>query len=259
MPTPLPTETLRTETLPRAEAWLDAVDDATALQLMLDSQAEAINAVSRAQPSIATAARAMSAHLTASPTSRIIYTGAGTSARIGVQDGAELPPTFGWSRQRLGYAIAGGSPALVSASEASEDDSDTAQHDAKHLAISQPDVVIGLSASGNTPYTLAVLELAQKAQAMTIGIANNPNTAVLNTASHPILLDTGGEVVAGSTRLKAATAQKICLNMLSTLVMTRLGFVKHGLMHNLNPSSAKLKTRKAMIDALLANKTSEAN
>ena len=243
---------LPTEAMPHPEAWLDALDDAAALRLMLASQAEAAQAVSHAIPAIEMAARAMTAHLKANTTGRIIYAGAGTSARIGVQDGAELPPTFGWGQQRLAYMIAGGWQALLQAVEASEDNTKTALAEAKGLGICQADVVIGLSASGNTPYTLAALTAAQQAKAVTIGIANNPDTAVLSVATYPILLATGGEVVAGSTRLKAATAQKICLNMLSTLVMTRLGFVKHGLMRNLTPSNAKLNLRKQMIDSILA-------
>lgn len=244
-----------TEAIPPPEAWLDALDDATALRVMLASQAEATQAVSRATPAIATAAKAVTAHLKANTTGRIIYVGAGTSARIGVQDGAELPPTFGWGQHRLAYMIAGGEGALLQAVEASEDKVATATAEAKQLGISPADVVIALSASGNTPYTMAAVTAAQKAGAVTIGIANNPDTAVLKLATYPILLATGGEVVAGSTRLKAATAQKICLNMLSTLVMTRLGFVKRGLMRNLTPSNAKLNLRKQMIDSILATTT----
>lgn len=249
------TDASSTEAMPSKTAWLDNLDDGSALQVMLDSHSDASQAIAPVLANIADAAQAMTARLkaTTSP-GRIIYIGAGTSARIAVQDGAELPPTFGWDKTRLAYVIAGGVEALLSASEGSEDDSQAAREAMAGLGLGQHDVVIGLSASGTTPFTVAGIEAASKADSLTIGIANNADSALLRVAAHPILLASGGEVVAGSTRLKAATAQKICLNMLSTLVMTRLGFVRHGLMSNMTPTSAKLQRRKAKIDAVLAGK-----
>jgi N-acetylmuramic acid 6-phosphate etherase len=182
---------------------------------------------------------------------RMIYTGAGTSARIGVQDGAELFPTFNWPRERVGFLIAGGHEALLRAVENAEDDSIAATKEVEKSAICKDDVVIGLAASGITPFTCHVLQQARKAGALTIGIANNANTPLLDEAEYAILLATGGEAIAGSTRLKAGTAQKICLNMISNLIMVQMGFVKDGLMAKMVPTNAKLRARKKLIDAAL--------
>ena len=245
-----------TEDVPSAEIWLDALDDAGALRAMLASQGAAVAAVETALEAIGASVAAVTARLGGSAEGRLIYAGAGTSARIAVQDGVELLPTFGWDVARLGYLIAGGNAALMQAVEGAEDSTAAAENDVATLGIKKNDVVIGIAASGRTPYTVGAITAARKAGALTIGMANNRATPLLVAAEIAILLETGGEVLAGSTRLKAATAQKIAVNMLSTLVMTRLGRVRNGLMLAMRPSNAKLKIRKSRIDALLAGEGS---
>ena len=240
-----------TEDVPEASAWLDQLPAAAALGVMLASQREASDAVAIAMDAIAAAAEAAVIRLKASSSGRLIYAGAGTSARIGVQDGVELPPTFGWPYERLGYLIAGGQGALMRAVEGAEDSAESGKSDADQLAITSADIVIGLAASGRTRYTITALETARQNGALTIGIANNRNTPLLAAAEYPILIETGGEALAGSTRLKAGTAQKITLNLISTLMMSRIGRISNGLMVAMTPSNAKLRERKLRIDAML--------
>lgn len=174
---------------------------------------------------------------------RIVYVGAGTSGRIGVQDGAELPPTYGWPADRLIFAMAGGLGALVESVEGAEDNEDAGARAMGEAGIGADDVVIGLAASGTTPYTIGALRAAGEVGAITIAIANNPGAPLLEAARHPILVETGSEVIAGSTRMKAGTTQKIVLNLFSTAVMVRLGRVYRGLMVHMRASNAKLKRR----------------
>jgi N-acetylmuramic acid 6-phosphate etherase len=171
----------------------------------------------------------------------------------------ELPPTFGWPPERLGYLIAGGREALMRSVEGAEDSAQSAKTDADELNMTSADIVIGLAASGRTSYTIAALDAARQGGALTIGIANNRDTPLLAAAEYPILIETGGEALAGSTRLKAGTAQKITLNLISTFVMARLGRVSNGLMVAMTPSNAKLRERKLRIDAMLADQTPKAN
>ena len=186
-------------------------------------------------------------HLVKNEKGRLIYVGAGTSGRIGVQDGVELYPTFNWPLERFDYIIAGGTKAITTAVENAEDDIDNAIYEVKRKLISSQDVVIGLAASGNTPFTCKVLEEALHRKALTIAISNNPNGKILDFSLIKIILDTKQEVVAGSTRLKAGTAQKICLNTISTLVMTKMGRVKNGYMNNLVATNQKLRERKKLL------------
>ena len=244
-----------TEDVPEASAWLDQLDTHEALGVMLKSQREASEAVDTAMDAIGAAAEAAARRLKASASGRLIYAGAGTSARIGVQDGVELPPTFGWPYERLGYLIAGGREALMRAVEGAEDSAENAKIDADDLNITSADIVIGLAASGRTRYTIAALTIARKRGALTVGIANNRDTPLLAAAEYPILIETGGEALAGSTRLKAGTAQKITLNLISTFIMSRLGRISNGLMVAMTPSNAKLRERKLRIDAMLAEHT----
>ena len=174
---------------------------------------------------------------------RIIYVGAGTSGRIGVQDGTELPPTYGWPADRLIFAMAGGLGALVQSVEGAEDNEAAGARAMADAGIRADDVVIGLAASGTTPYTIGALRAAGEVGAITIAIANNPDAPLLEVARHPILVETGPEVIAGSTRMKAGTAQKIVLNLFSTAAMVRLGRVYRGLMVHMRASNAKLRRR----------------
>ncbi len=182
---------------------------------------------------------------------RIIYTGAGTSGRIGVQDGVELYPTFGWPRKRIDFLIAGGEKSILNAIEGAEDDINSAKTMSNSLKLNSSDVLIGLAASGNTPYTNQVLKEGMKKKCLVIAISNNPKGEILNNCNMKIILDTGPEVITGSTRLKAGTAQKICLNIISSMVMTKLGRVKNGNMIYLKPTNAKLKKRKELMKFLL--------
>jgi N-acetylmuramic acid 6-phosphate etherase len=182
---------------------------------------------------------------------RIVYVGAGTSGRIGVQDGAELTPTYDWPEDRLVFAMAGGLDALVRSSEGAEDNEATGTKAMMEAKIGTNDVVIGVAASGTTPFTIGALRAATAAGAVTIAVANNPGAPLFETARHRILVDTGSEVVAGSTRMNAGTAQKIVLNLFSTAVMVKLGRVYRGMMVDMRARNAKLRRRaQAMVSKI---------
>ena len=229
--------------------WLDRLDDVAALRVMLESQAGAITAIEPALPHIQTAVTEMVSRL-ADSDGRIIYAGAGSAIRIGVQDGVELRPTFNWPRARVDYLVAGGPGALMDAVENAEDDSAAAAAAVSEMEIGPADTVLAISASGKTAFTCTAAASAGIAGALTIGIFNNVNAPLANDVEIGIPLITGAEAVAGSTRLKAGTAQKACLNMISTLVMTRLGYVRDGQMIAMQPSNAKLRARFESIHAL---------
>jgi N-acetylmuramic acid 6-phosphate etherase len=220
---------------------LDEWPMAVALDALLEAQMAAVAAVRPALPEIARAAEAAAERLRRG--GRLIYCGAGTSGRIGVQDGAELPPTFDWPEEKLGLLIAGGQPALTRAVENAEDRSDLAETDMAAQSPGALDVLIALAASGATPYALACLAIARTAGALTIGVANSPAAPLLDAADHPILVATGAEPIAGSTRLKAGTSQKIVLNLLSTTIMLRLGRVWRGQMVDMVARNEKLRRR----------------
>ena len=208
---------------------------------IVESQFTAISAVAAASASIARAIDAIAARLGAE--GRLIYLGAGTSGRIGAQDGAELPPTFNWPYERAITLMAGGPGALLHAVENAEDSPTAAAEGLDALGLMASDVVVGLAASGNTPYVVAGLEHARRKGALTVGIINNPGGKVGAAAEIEVLLETGPEFLAGSTRMKAGTAQKVALNAISTGVMIRLGFVYRGLMVEMRPTNAKLRER----------------
>jgi N-acetylmuramic acid 6-phosphate etherase len=178
---------------------------------------------------------------------RIVYVGAGTSGRIGVQDGSELPPTFNWPPDRLVFAIAGGLGALVRSVEDAEDSHAAGARAMQEARISADDIVLGLAASGTTPYTIGALQAASAAGAVTVAIASNPAAPLFKVARHAILIETGAEVVAGSTRMQAGTAQKIVLNLFSTALMVRLGRVYRGLMVHMRARNEKLRRRSEKI------------
>lgn len=220
---------------------LDTWDDATILDALWEGQMAAVAAVRDVLPAIAAAAAAAAARLGAA--GRLVYAGAGTSGRIGVQDGAELPPTFDWPEERLVLLMAGGEPAFTRAIENAEDRRDLAEAAIAANRVGPEDVAIGLAASGATPFTLACLQAARVRGALTIGIANSPEAPLLKVAEHPILVATGAEAIAGSTRMKAGTSQKVVLNLLSTLLMVRLGRVYRGQMVDMLARNAKLRHR----------------
>jgi N-acetylmuramic acid 6-phosphate etherase len=228
---------------------LDQLPAIAQVGLLHESQAEAVAAVQPALPSIAAAVGAAVERLRRG--GRLVYCGAGTSARIGVQDGAELLPTFNWPADKVAFVIAGGEKALLRAVENAEDSAEDGSSQITQLRVGSDDVVLGIAASGNTPFTVAAVETARRQGALTIGIANNAGSRLLSASDHPILIETGAEAVAGSTRLKAGTAQKIVLNLLSTAVMIQLGRVYRGLMVDMRPTNAKLRQRAEQMVARL--------
>ena len=174
---------------------------------------------------------------------RLIYLGAGTSGRLGVLDASECPPTFGVSPDMVVGVIAGGDYALRHAIEGAEDDETIAQEQLKKLGLVKEDVVIGISASGRTPYVVAGLSYAKEVGCYTGAISNSPNAVISNVADIGIEAITGPEVVTGSTRMKAGTAQKLILNMITTAAMIRVGKIFKGYMVDVQPTNQKLKQR----------------
>lgn len=178
---------------------------------------------------------------------RLIYIGTGTSGRLGVLDASECPPTFGVSPDLVRGIIAGGYEALHQAVEAAEDDPRQAAADLASINLSSKDVVVGISASGNTPYTLGAIEAARNAGAATVAVTCNTDSRIAAVADISIAAIVGPEVIAGSSRMKAGTAQKLILNMLSTATMIRLGLVYGNLMANLRATNEKLRRRACVI------------
>lgn len=174
---------------------------------------------------------------------RLIYVGAGTSGRLGLLDSVELYPTFSWPQERALALLAGGNKAVFAAVEGAEDDLHQGVADLAATNPTQNDVVLLLAASGGTPYVLGALRAARAAGALTIGFANNVDAPVANEAEIGVTLDTGSEVISGSTRLKAGTSQKIALNTFSSALMVRLNKVYGNLMVDLKPTNAKLVMR----------------
>jgi N-acetylmuramic acid 6-phosphate etherase len=174
---------------------------------------------------------------------RIIYVGSGTSGRIATMDAAEMPPTFGVEPDSFIALISGGEEAQTSAREDAEDDEHAAIEKLNAIGLSQRDLVIGITASGKTPFAVAAIRHAKRLGVPTIGIANNPNAPLLKEADHAVLLDTGPEVLTGSTRLKAGTAQKLALNRISTGAMVMAGKVIENLMVDVKAKNLKLKER----------------
>jgi N-acetylmuramic acid 6-phosphate etherase len=220
---------------------LDAWTPADILVTLWEGQLAAVAAVRAALPQIEAAAEQAVARL--GDTGRLIYVGAGTSGRIGVQDGAELPPTFDWPQDRLVLLMAGGDAAFTRSIENAEDDKDAAVAAIASHDVGASDVVLGIAASGSTPYTVAAIAAARARGALTVGISNSPAGTLLTAAELPILVETGAEVVAGSTRMKAGTAQKIVLNLFSTLAMVRMGRIHQGLMVDMLARNDKLRLR----------------
>ncbi len=232
---------------------IDAWDAADALDAMIDGQFAAVAAVRGARGAIEAAAREMEARLRYR--GRIIYVGAGTSGRLAAQDGAELMPTFSWPRERLVLIMAGGAPAFTQSIEGAEDQAEVGAAQIRDHKVDGHDVLIAVAASGTTPFTLAALREARQAGALAVAIANNKDAPLLGAADHPIFLDTGAEPIAGSTRLIAGTAQKITLNLLSSLLMILLGRVYGGLMVDVQATNEKLMRRSEDIVIRLAGGT----
>ena len=188
---------------------------------------------------------------------RLIYLGAGTSGRLGVLDASECPPTFGVSPEMVVGIIAGGDYALRNAIEGAEDDETLAEGQLRDLELVKEDVVIGISASGRTPYVAAGLIYANEVGCFTGAISNSPNALISNIASVGIEAITGPEVVTGSTRMKAGTAQKIILNMITTTAMIQVGKIFKGYMVDVQPTNLKLKQRATNILSKITNLSPE--
>jgi N-acetylmuramic acid 6-phosphate etherase len=178
---------------------------------------------------------------------RLFYVGSGTSGRLGVLDASEIPPTFGVSYDLIQGVIAGGYDALYKATESSEDDQDAGKVDLQKRGLTEKDSVIGIAASGRTPYTIGAVEYAKSLNCFTACITCVPDSAITKAAEISIVPFVGAEVIAGSSRMKAGTAQKMILNMISTAAMIRLGYVKGNRMTNVKSSNIKLKERSVRI------------
>lgn len=237
----------RTETPHRYARGLQALPAQAILTRLLEGQQEAAAAVASALPAIEAAAQAAAAALKAG--GKLGYAGAGSSGLMALADALELAGTFGIAADRTPALFAGGAEALLAMTGAVEDETGAAAQDVEAAGLGAGDALIAVSASGTTPYTLAAAEAARARGVAVIGIANSAGAPLLALASAPVLLDTGPEVVAGSTRMGAATAQKIALNMISTLTGLSLGHVHDGYMVNVIADNAKLRERARRIVA----------
>jgi N-acetylmuramic acid 6-phosphate etherase len=232
---------LKTETPSTQHPQLDLYPVEALVDALVDDQALAAQAVKAASASICAAVTAMTPRVAAG--GRLVYVGAGTSGRLGILDSVELSPTFSWPPDRAVALLAGGLGAMFQAVEGAEDDRNKGASDLRLLYPNYNDVILLVAASGTTPYVLGALQAARTVGALTVGIANNPGTPLLSGADIGICLDTGPEVISGSTRLKAGTAQKILLNTLSSALMVRLHKVYGNLMVDLHPTNVKLVER----------------
>lgn len=217
------------------------IDTLELLGRIHEADLEAVRAVGRVIPEIAHAAEEIAARLDAG--GKWINAGAGTSGRLGVLDASELPPTFGvFSRLVIGI-IAGGNEALVSAVEGAEDDEAQGAEDVKLAGVTSRDVVLGIAASGATPYVAGALRWGKGIGALAVALVGVPGSRLASIADLALVVETGAEVLRGSTRMKAGTAQKLVLNMLSTAVMARRGLLYRGEMVAMRPTNVKLKRR----------------
>ncbi len=229
----------KTESEMPESSGIDTWSDADILGTFVAGQERAIAAVKAAIPQISKAANAVAACLAGG--GRLFYAGAGTSIRIGVQDGSELPATFGMAEDRIVYLIAGSRAAMF---ETLADAEDNVEEGHRAASICKAgDALIAIAASGSTPYSIAAAKRARELGATVIAVVNNPNSALAAAADIEIFLDSGPEVIMGSTRMGAGTAQKAALNLLSTLTHIKLGAVHDGMMVNVRADNLKLKAR----------------
>ena len=224
---------------------LDSWSTGDMIAAIYDGQLAACAAVRPALPAISAAVEDAVAALKRG--GRLVYVGAGTSGRIAVQDGAELRPTYDWPSDRIVFVMAGGMQAVLQSVEGAEDDEEKGAEAIAEAEVNEHDVVIAVAASGTTPFTIGALRSAAARGAVSIAVANNRGAPLFEPARHRILIETGTEVLAGSTRMQAGTAQKIVLNIFSTAVMVKLGRVYRGLMVNMRASNAKLLRRAEVI------------
>ena len=238
---------LLTEQPNPASEGIDTLGTSAVLALINAQDRQVAAAVGAEIPSIAKAVDAIVEGMQGG--GRLFYIGAGSSGRLGVLDAAECPPTFSVPPGLVQGIIAGGGPALAHATEASEDDPVEGERDLTAHGFRPPDVLVGIAASGRTPYVLGAVAAARKSGARTVGISCTPDSELAHAVDIAITPLTGPEIVAGSTRMKAGTAAKLVLNMISTAVMIKLGHVYGNLMVNVQPKNAKLRDRARRIVA----------
>lgn len=239
---------LATETPHPDHAQLDEYATERLTAVFIDDQLNAVEAVRAASAALAAAVDAAVPRIDAG--GRLIYVGAGTSGRLGLLDSVELYPTFSWPHARAVAILAGGNEAIYRAIEGAEDSAEQGARDLNAVSITGNDVVLVLAASGTTPYALGAVAAARAAGALTIAFANNADAPLTRAAEFGITLATGPEVISGSTRLKAGTAQKIALNTFSSALMVRLNKVYGNLMVDLKPTNAKLIRRTVRLTML---------
>lgn len=239
---------LTTEAFRPDLAEIDRLPTLDIARIMNGEDAHVPAAVAARLPEIAAAVDATAARMARG--GRLVYAGAGTAGRLGVLDASECPPTFNTDPSQVTGVIAGGAAALVTAVEGAEDSKELAAGDLAALGVGPADTVVGISASGRTPYAIGAVEHARAAGALTIGLACNAGSELGRAAEHPIEVVVGPELLTGSTRLKAGTAQKLVLNMLSTITMIRLGKTYGNLMVDVRASNEKLRARSRHIVAL---------
>ena len=232
---------LTTEASHSASRDLDRMSPLEIVELMCDEDRSVVAAVAAKTEAIAAAVAAVGDRLAAG--GRLFYVGAGTSGRLGMLDAAECPPTFNTHPDTVQGLIAGGEGAVRTAVEGAEDSADQGATDLRQRELSRADVVVGIAASGFTPYVRGAIDHARAVQACTIAITCNEASPLADAVDHPIVVVVGPEIVAGSTRLKAGTATKMVLNMLSTGAMVRLGKTYGNLMVDLQATNSKLRTR----------------
>lgn len=224
---------------------IDSVSTEDALRIINEDDKLVADAVANVIPEIAKTVDAIVERLRAG--GRLFYVGTGTSGRLGVLDASEIPPTFGVAYELVQGIIAGGYDALYKATEASEDNREAGGDDLRARGLTAKDAVVGLAASGRTPYTIGALDYAWSLGCFTACITCVPGSAITAAAEMAIVPVVGPEVIAGSTRMKSGTAQKLVLNMISTLVMVKLGYVRGNRMTHVKPSNVKLKERSVRI------------
>ncbi|MER5943094.1 N-acetylmuramic acid 6-phosphate etherase [Streptomyces sp. NPDC001928] len=241
-------DALTTEAFRPELAEIDQLPTLDIARLMNGEDASVSAAVASRLPQIAGAIDAVAERMARG--GRLIYAGAGTAGRLGVLDASECPPTFNTDPTQVVGLIAGGPEAMVTSIEGAEDSKDLARADLDALTLTPTDTVVGISASGRTPYAIGAVEHARARGALTIGLSCNPGSALATAAEHGIEVVVGPELLTGSTRLKAGTAQKLVLNMLSTITMIRLGKTYGNLMVDVRASNDKLRARSRRIVAL---------
>lgn len=232
---------LTTERINTASGAIDRMTPLEIVRLMNAEDATVAAAVARELPAIARAVEAIAARLRGG--GRLIYAGAGTSGRLGALDAVECPPTFGVAPERIVACVAGGSFALSEAAEDFEDNAEAGRDDIERVAICSDDALVAITASGRTPYALGAARAARERGALVVALVCNPSTPLHGLANIAIAPDVGPEVIAGSTRLKAGTAQKMVLNMLSTATMVALGKTYGNLMVDVRATNLKLRER----------------